>query len=63
MSRKGNVVSRVVIAVPTAFVTSLLLGILDEHFVWIVALAIAIVPGVLTAWVAHHLYNRIAQRP
>ena len=47
MNRQGNVVSSVVIAVPTACVMSLLLGILDEHFSWIVALAIAIVPAVL----------------
>ena len=63
MNRQGNVVSSVVIAVPTACVMSLLLGILDEHFSWIVALAIAIVPAVLSGWAAHYLYNRIANKP
>ena len=63
MNRKGNVVSIVVVAVPTSVVMSLLLGILDDHFAWIVALAIAIVPAVLSGWVAHYLYNRMANKP
>ena len=41
---------------------SLLLGILDEHFSWIVALAIAIVPAVLSGLATQYLYNRIANK-
>ena len=63
MNRKGNFVSSLVFAVPTAFVMSLVLGILDDHLAWLVAFAIAIVPGVLSGWAAHYLYNRIAEKP
>ena len=45
MNPKGNVVYSLVIAVSTAAVTAVVLGILDDHLAWIVALAIAIVPG------------------
>ena len=63
MNPKGNVVYSLVIAVSTAAVTSVVLGILDDHLAWIVALAIAIVPGVLTGWTAQYLYNHMAKKP
>ena len=34
MSRKGIVVSSLVVGLPTGFVTALALGILNDHFVW-----------------------------
>ena len=50
--RKGNFVSGLVVGIPTASVTSVVLGILGDHLAWNVAIGIAIVPGVLVGWAA-----------
>ena len=63
MNRKGSVVDSAVVVVPTAIVFVLVSGILEDHFTWIVALAIAIVPSALAGWVAQHLYNHMVKKP
>ena len=57
MKAKNNVLDTVVVVVPTTVVFVLVNGILENHFPWIVALAIAIVPSALAGWVVRYLYN------
>lgn len=63
MDRRDTIIHSLAVAVPSAFVTSLVLGILDDHLSWPIALAIAIVPGVLSGLAAHYLYRHMAKQP
>ena len=63
MNRRLGVVEILVIAVPTSIVFSLVRARLDDQLMWIVAVAIAIVPGVLAGLVAQYLYKRMVKKP
>ena len=63
MNRIDSLVRGLVTAVPTAVVLSLVLGILDDHLAWPVALAIAFVPGALSGLAAYYLYLRMTKKP
>ena len=58
-----RIVPSLIFAVPYAVVFTLVRGVLDDHLLWPVALAIAIVPGLLTGFAAYYLYTRIAKKP
>ena len=50
-----------VIAVPTAVVTTLVMNYLQDDYSFLVSLAIGAVAGVLTGLVAYFLYNLVSK--